>query len=309
MKPELIFIISGILLLSVGIVLAFINAREPFEPGKRVGVLLASTLTILQWSIPAAVVFFWGMDVIQFIWADVIKTAVLVSAMIALSGYLITSAVIKKTFLPHGHTALFNSLVPAFSLEQRRIIAIHEAGHLLLHACLSSKAIPKSLEARISNGFRGVAGYVRSHTSSKTMSFPTQKYLTWECLMFLAGDLSTEIFEGNRYAGASSDMEAWNEASTRLLINGLSDYPFPTTNGGSDIRWASYCKLLKDHRDTVSSYLSLNRQLIFEIANALQVTGKLSKSECLHFLKQAKGIELLPQITPDLCPRSTRRIH
>jgi hypothetical protein len=309
MKPELIFQISGALLLSVGIVLTLINARTTFEPGKRLGVLLASALTILQWSIPAALVFFCGMEAIQFIWGDVTKTAGLVSILIALSGYLVTSAVIKKTFLPQGHSALFYSLVPAFSQEQRRIIALHEAGHLILHSCLSPKAIPKGLEARISSGFRGVAGYVRSHASSKTMAFPSKDYLTWECLMFLAGDLSTETFEGKRYTGASSDMDAWTETASRLLMNGLSDYPFSTTIGSSDMRWASYRRLLKDHRDTVSSFLSLNRHLIFEIANVLQVKGKLSKSECLHYLKQAKGIELLPQITPDLCPRSTRKIN
>jgi hypothetical protein len=311
MKPELIFQISGALLLGLGVFLALINARRNFLPGKRLGTLVASILTIIQWGVPAGIVFFYGMASIQFVWGDAAKTAALISASIGLSGYLITSSLIKNTFLPKGHVILFHSLVPAFSQEQRKIISLHEAGHLILHACLSPSAMPKSLEARITNGFRGVAGYVRSHASSQTMLFPSREYLTWECLMLLAGDLSTEAFCGTRYAGASSDMNAWSDTSYRLLVNGLTDYPFPTTNAASSnqICWASYQKLLKDHRETVSAFLSLNRHLIFEISDSLQVTGKLSKSECLHFLKQAKGVELLPQITPDLCPRSTRKIR
>lgn len=311
MKPELIFQASGALLFGVGLILSLINAKRTFQRGRRLGVLLASTLTIFQWSIPATAVLFFGMDLILFIWGDTIKTASFVAVMIALFGYLVTSALIRKTFLAQSHAAIFHSLVPAFSEEQRRIISLHEAGHLILHACLSQDAIPRSLEVRIGNGFRGVAGYVRSHASSQTMSFPSKDFLTWECLMLLAGDLSTEAFLGTRFTGASSDIKSWNETSYRLLVNGLTDYPFPLTKttSSSQICWTSYQKLLVDHRKVVSAFLGLNKQLIFEIADTLQLTGKLSKRDCLHYLKQAKGVEILPQITPNLCPQSTRKIQ
>jgi hypothetical protein len=307
MSFDSVFTIASLVPLSLGCIIILSQTRASFVPGKRVGFLLASILTILRWGIPAAIIFFGGLPTLKLIWNNAIYISIFISLSLALFSYIIISAVLKKTFIPKDHFVFFNSMVPAFSKDQRKIIAHHEAGHLVLHSACHESALPPFLEARITKGLTGTAGYVLSFPSSNKMKFPSKDYLTWECLMLLAGDLSTEISLGKRYIGASSDLESWYSIATKMLRNGLTDYPFPMGSANAEVRWLSYSNLLNDHRKIVTLFLKSNEILINEISVKLDRKGKLNFKECRNFLSYAQNIELLPAISKDICPPSRKR--
>ncbi len=104
------------------------------------------------------------------------------------------------------------------SVEERRRIAIHEAGH----AIVGELAEPGSV-ARVTVTSRGQAlGYVRQ-ASEDDLYLYTKAKLESDTERLLAGSLAEEAICGNRSTGASSDFEQVMRITRTMIGSGMSD--------------------------------------------------------------------------------------
>lgn len=101
--------------------------------------------------------------------------------------------------------------------EERRRIAVHEAGH----AAVGEVVEPGSV-ARVTITSRGQAlGYVRQAPHEDTYLYSKEK-LESEIQRFLAGSLAEEIIFGERSTGASNDFEQVLKLVTTMVGSGMS---------------------------------------------------------------------------------------
>lgn len=297
MTLDLAAFVAPAILLTIGVIQTALHVRRFSAPGKRVGVILASMATLLQFLLASLVSYWAALLLIPQIWQRPYLAIIPLGLCLGFASIVILQAVAKKS-LPKGNI-YFQSMVPVFSQEHRKVIALHEAGHLLLHCSIPTDHLPERLMARITNGISGIAGYVQTFPSSRNLIFPSKEYLEWECLMLLAGDLATQALVGKRYTGASADMDAWYQAATSLLANGLTPFPWTSSRSdeGASIRWVSYQSLLAEHRAVLQDFILANRALIFKTADLLQAAGALSRTQCVLLIKQARRGDRLPRLT------------
>lgn len=287
-----VFLFAGMTILILG----FIKSKPAFfgvrYKGQRLAAIIHLFALAITWTGTAAATAFGGPYIFSYIWPHPDRVALVVSVVIGVTAYQTLKFIVKKIF--GGESTSFQMFSRGFSQEQRRTIAVHESGHLLLHAGVELSALPKTV-AVLGGGLKGVAGYVRSMKSVKQSRMPNAAWMTWECQMLLAGVLAEYvIYESGTY-GAGSDMERWNEIAQTLLRSGLTRYPFPLSDDQTSrqVRMQSYKELLQEHRTSVHNFLTVNQKLLFQTANELQAKKKLDDTDCRRILKQVKGREYI----------------
>jgi vesicle-fusing ATPase len=104
------------------------------------------------------------------------------------------------------------------SLEEKRRIAVHEAGHAVV-----SEIVQPGSVASVNVAARGKAlGYVR-HSPKDDIYLYTADYLKGHIAMALAGAVAEEIMLGGRSTGASSDFRHAADLAKQLIYGGMSD--------------------------------------------------------------------------------------
>jgi len=101
--------------------------------------------------------------------------------------------------------------------DERRRIAVHEAGHALIGEMVEAGSV-----ARVAITSRGQAlGYVRQAAHEDTYLYSKEK-LEAEVQRFLAGSLAEEIVFGERSTGAGNDFEQVIKLVTTMVSSGMS---------------------------------------------------------------------------------------
>jgi len=103
------------------------------------------------------------------------------------------------------------------SRDERRRIAVHEAGHALVGELLDPGSV-----ARVTITSRGQAlGYVRQAPREDTYLYSKDKLET-EIQRFLAGSLAEDVVFGERSTGAGNDFEQVLRLITTMVSSGMS---------------------------------------------------------------------------------------
>jgi cell division protease FtsH len=102
--------------------------------------------------------------------------------------------------------------------EEKRRIAVHEAGHAVAGETLQPGSV-----ASVNVAARGKAlGYVR-HTEADDRYLHTADYIKGRIGVALAGAVAEEIVFGSRSTGAASDLEQAADLARQLVHGGMSD--------------------------------------------------------------------------------------
>lgn len=293
-----LFVYQSVFLLLAGFFYAFYRLHQTFSPGKRLGSLWVGFLIYLQWIIAAATAYWLAPMLFLAVWNRPERMMLVVTGLVAFIAIYLSSKALHLIFVGRNREAHLTSLIPRFSASQRRLIAVHEAGHLLVHASVNRDALPV-LEAKVTRGLTGIAGYVMSFTSAANVSLPSASFLHWESMMVLAGDQATDVVLNARYLGAESDMSRWWQLAHRILMGGLGVVPWPQGSFAevNVMRMQALKSQLEAHRETVAKFLILNKALLIQIASELECTGRLTNAQCRNYLTKAVAVELLPAIT------------
>lgn len=103
------------------------------------------------------------------------------------------------------------------SMEERRRIAVHEAGHALVGELVDPGSV-----ARVTVTPRGQAlGFVRQQPAEDFYLY-TQQKLETELQRLLAGSLAEEVVLGDRSTGAKSDFEQVLRVTETMVASGMS---------------------------------------------------------------------------------------
>ena len=181
--------------------------------------------------------------------------------------------------------------------EQRRQVAVHEAGHaLLMRLVRPSKRIAGASIIRRSGG---ILGYVRDVEKDEIFARPLSDY-TADIMVSLAGHEAVRLVLGEEWTGATYDFRAVQSRLRGLAIHGyFADgmIPFDVDNPfehkeikESADRFAHKCRLktqelLKTHRATLDL-----------LTNALLEKSELTSAELeilLSGITSRRGIEIL----------------
>ena len=304
-----LYLYVAFLLLAAGFIHVFIVFHKSFQPGRKLGASFAGILIYFQWLAAAAAIYWVAPFWFHAAWNSVEVAFITACALIGVVSFMFTRKLLFHYFVKRAGLTRFESLVPRFSKEQRRVFAVHEAGHLLVHASVESKALP-TLEARLTRGFSGIAGYVRSFQSGVNCAPVSADFLHWEAMMVLAGDQATSIVLNARFTGAESDMERWWSVAQRIMTAGLgvAAWPVETSMESSVMRLQAIELQLQAHRNVVTQFLSRNQNLLVQIAAQLERTGSLTDAQCRQFLSRAVATELLPAIKREHVLHHRRRM-
>lgn len=299
-SSDTIFTLMGFSVAAIGAATS-VRVLKNAMPGQRVGAAVAAALILITWTVTGAAIWLVGPKLFEWTLSSYLVASITAAIATGFTVHHAMRVAVRKLAGVPKNQSLFQTLVPAFSDEQRQIIATHEAGHLIVHAAVHTSLL-KNLEARITTGISGTAGYVRSLESTLHQTFPTSRNIEWECHMLLAGDMATSITKGEYFTGAVSDMQRWHLLATKLLVNGLTGLPFPLSNdpASQDVRWKSYKRLLDTQRLTVGEFLQANKILIFKIADKLQSQMHLNNEDCMALLKSVNAVDLIPKVMPGL---------
>lgn len=104
------------------------------------------------------------------------------------------------------------------SADEKRRVAIHEAGHALVGEWVNPGSV-----ASVTVTPRGRAmGYVRSHDAEDRYLY-TREQLEHQIQVCLAGSCAEQLVLGNRSTGASNDFEKATKLARQIVVYGLSE--------------------------------------------------------------------------------------
>lgn len=173
--------------------------------------------------------------------------------------------------------------------------AIHEAGHLLLFA--GAEELPSDLAVTVaaqlseSDMYRGVVTY-----SEDRPEVLTQSYLHWSMLMHLAGSEAEFIALDERADGATGDNEKWLNTATIYLSAGFGEVFYKQPTGENQILHnrvvLNDLKAICMHE--VRDFLIKNKNLLLELATAIEKAQHMDLTQIAPYLARASGTKELP---------------
>lgn len=167
--------------------------------------------------------------------------------------------------------------------EEKRRIAIHEAGH----AVISELAEPGSV-ASVTITPRGKAmGYVR-HSPGNDRYLYTRRLLEDQIRVCLAGALAEELILGERSTGSSNDFEKAMVLAHRIVSSGLSDLgvvdeEFLTKAALS----AATSEIIRTQEEIVRKDLAERRSALERVADLLMQSEAIGGEELRSCLEEA----------------------
>ncbi len=159
--------------------------------------------------------------------------------------------------------------------EEKRRIAIHEAGHALL----GEQVQPESV-ASVNVAARGKAlGYVRQ-TQADDLYLHTADYLRGRITVALAGAVAEEIVLGNRSTGASSDFKQAADMAKQIIYGGMSPLGIVSPEDlPQEILHAAITEVLRDAEADVHRTLLAERVILERTVKVLLKTRNRSAAK------------------------------
>ena len=134
----------------------------------------------------------------------------------------LTSASIRAP-VPASSSAAIAVLPPLITDRDERVMAVHEAGHVLAFALCGRHEKPS---ASIQPNGRSL-GRVNADKPS-LHSLMTRSELEWNMVLSLAGRAAELTLLGEAYSGSTGDMRKWSHHAYVYLDNGFGSDPFYT---------------------------------------------------------------------------------
>lgn len=172
--------------------------------------------------------------------------------------------------------------------------AVHEAGHTMMFAALSS--IPQDLSVSVEDKIPptgGRLGEVRYSTGVPN----TPASLRWQMIKYVAGSRAEWVVFGDCEAGAQSDYRAWMAAATVFLGSGFGESFYIEPQGDAQIAHnRAVLNDLKAHCESdADAFLTTNRDLLLELAQTIASNKNLHREQLEPYLLRAKKADALPR--------------
>lgn len=170
-----------------------------------------------------------------------------------------------------------------FDPEQRRQVAIHEAGHAVAQYFLK----PDSRIVRLSIIRRGFAlGYMLPVPKTDLYTVPLEVF-TKDIMISLAGHVATELVLGQPWTGAGGDLMAV-QARVRVLLNHMQFGVFPYEDGYTGDVTESLNEFLSDCMDKTRKLLAEHRKALDALVEALLEKSDLPGREVVRIIEEAE---------------------
>ncbi|MEG6584208.1 AAA family ATPase [Dendrosporobacter sp. 1207_IL3150] len=171
------------------------------------------------------------------------------------------------------------------NVEEKRRIAIHEAGHALLSEITQPGSVASVNVASRSNAL----GYVRQ-TQSDDMYLYTVDYIKGKIAVALAGALAEELHFGNRSTGASNDFKVAIDYTKQIIFGGMSSLGIVSQEDvPKDLLHNQISLILKEVENFVRDTLKKYEEKLLTTTNILLVNECISGQEFRELLGNTKA--------------------
>lgn len=175
--------------------------------------------------------------------------------------------------------------------------AVHEAGHLLLYACLLEVPADLSVivhtEVGAADKYRGFVNH-----AGEEPTVTTERFAHWAMLRHLAGAEAEFIVFGERADGACGDNSNWMSAATMYLSSGFGEAFFAKPDGEAQIMHnrAVLNSLKARCVAEVDAFVATNKALLEELAAAIVEHKSMTREQLLPYLARVADVETMPRV-------------
>lgn len=214
--------------------------------------------------------------------AITIAIAVLLSALgiIASTGGVSTLA--DTSHIGGAMSPLSMSAPPMFSERVRKYSAAHEAAHALCFAALGK--LPPGMEVCVPKQHKRNGGHVTALIAEDGLLKPV--FIQWNMLMILAGAQGERLLYGDTSMGAQSDNEHWLHYA-KIHLQNFSEgiyYPEPSSDMEFHRNEEKLAELMRSQIGQVAGFLSMNIDVIKELASELLEREVMNKNDLLPYM-------------------------
>lgn len=165
------------------------------------------------------------------------------------------------------------------TMEERKRIAYHEAGHALVAEWNRHGAV-----ASITINSRGSAlGYIRQ-SPSDDQYLRTRDELLGEINVCTAGALSEELFFGQRSTGAIGDIKQATEIAKQMVYAGLSPLGIVSADLPHELLHKAVTDIIRQQEEIVRTYLLQHQKELEAAAEHLLQYDSISGDQLRNFL-------------------------
>lgn len=169
------------------------------------------------------------------------------------------------------------------SQEEKRRIAIHEAGHAIIGELVEPGSV-----ASVTITPRGKAlGYVR-HSPGDDRYLYTRRLLEQQIQVCLAGALAEELILGERSTGSSNDFEKAMNLAYQIVASGLSDLGVVDDETLTKAALSGATgEIIRVQEDTVRKSLTEKRPVLERVADVLMLSEAIGGDELRSYIQKA----------------------
>ncbi|VBB05269.1 peptidase m41 [Lucifera butyrica] len=161
------------------------------------------------------------------------------------------------------------------SLDERKRVAIHEAGHALVSELVRTNSVASVNVASRSNAL----GYVRQ-TQEDDIYLYTLEYLRDRIAVALAGAVAEEILLACRSTGAANDFKQAADMTKQIIFNGLSELGIVSAEDiPGELLHRTMTSILRDIEDKTRGLLLTYQSTLSYLAQILLEQETLSGTE------------------------------
>ena len=165
------------------------------------------------------------------------------------------------------------------SAHDVRAIAVHEAGHALLYAALRPLPVYVTVTLYDRPGRDDVLGDVTKIIYPHQLEDLT--FLRWQMLMLLAGQAAEQALLSEETVGPVQDLAQWTELAQDylMLCRGEVFFAKPANEYQAMLNQRLLTRALTLQRLQVRAFLSINRSVLDDLANEIELHKRLSARE------------------------------
>lgn len=201
---------------------------------------------------------------------------------------------------PHGRSACdmasstaIPGMPPSLTYRDRKIIAVHEAGHAMVYAGL--RPLPPGIRVVMgSDPHTASLGYVTGVAWQHVL--PSSAFSAWRMHCYLAGYAAERALLGENALGTISDMQAWQTEAHCWLAAGCGDFYYASPHNAAEA--ANNQRTLETLRSrqmaVLKKFFEANRALLTEFADTVRRQGVVEGAQLEALLERVVCTEGLP---------------
>ena len=182
------------------------------------------------------------------------------------------------------------TLPPLITERDERVMAAHEAGHVLAYLLVEPKE-------DLSTALQGVSASIRPNATSlgrvqnereEAHKLRTEGELEWLMLRVLAGRAAELTLLGESYSGSQGDTANWSRWASIYLSNGFGEelYNQPEDEAQRRYNAGVFRRLRERQLAYLQGFLGRNQDMLEELAHTLQQEKELDSQALQAFLSK-----------------------